>query len=85
MIFFNFKKNNWIKFLLVAEFVYNNTKNASTSHISLELSCNYYFYITYKKTLIFFEIQFNKWITNKAMEADNYLYKNFYYTQNFQK
>lgn len=29
----------------MAEFIYNNTKNASTGHISFELNCNYYFYV----------------------------------------
>lgn len=39
----NFEQNNRAKLLPIAEFGYNNAKNASSSYISFELSCNYYF------------------------------------------
>ncbi len=32
----------------MAEFAYNNIKNASTSHISFELNCNYYPKMSFK-------------------------------------
>ena len=30
--FVNFEQNNWARLLIMAEFAYNNTKNASTGH-----------------------------------------------------
>ncbi len=37
--FVNFEQNNWARLLPMAEFAYNNAKNASTSHMSFELNC----------------------------------------------
>lgn len=49
--FMNFKQNNWIKLLLLAEFSYNNTKNAGTSHMLFELNCGYPIWLFYKKNI----------------------------------
>lgn len=49
--FVNFKSNNWARPLLIAEFTYNNNKNASTGHISFELNCYYYPCVSYKKDI----------------------------------
>ena len=35
----------------MAEFTYNNAKNASTGHTLFELNCGYYPYVFYKKNL----------------------------------
>ena len=35
--FVNWEQNNWVKLLLIAEFAYNNVKNASTSYTSFKL------------------------------------------------
>ena len=51
--FVNFEQNDWAKFLLIAEFAYNNAKNVSTSHIFFEWNCSYHLGMSYKKTLIF--------------------------------
>ena len=40
--FVNFKQNNWARLLPMAEFAYNNAKNASTSHTPFELNCLYH-------------------------------------------
>ena len=40
--FVNFKQNNQAKLLLMAEFAYNNAKNASTGHILFKLNCEYH-------------------------------------------
>ena len=37
--FVNFEQNNWARLLLIAEFAYNNAKNASTSFTPFELNC----------------------------------------------
>ena len=47
--FINFKQNNWVILLLMAEFAYNNAKNASTGHIPFELNCGYHPWMLYKK------------------------------------
>ncbi len=38
--FVNFEQDDWARLLPMAEFAYNNAKNASTSHIPFELNCN---------------------------------------------
>lgn len=48
-VFINFKQNNWTRFLPIAEFVYNNAKNASTCHMFFELNYGYYLRVFYKK------------------------------------
>lgn len=35
----------------MAEFAYNNTKNASIGRISFQLNCDYYFWLSYKKDI----------------------------------
>lgn len=37
----------------MAEFAYNNVKNASISYIFFELNCGHYFYILYKENINF--------------------------------
>ncbi len=41
-VFVNWKQNNWARLLLIAEFTYNNAKNASTDHTLFKLKCGYY-------------------------------------------
>ena len=50
-VFVNFEQNNWAQLLLIAEFTYNNTKNASTGYISFDLNYKYHFRISYKENL----------------------------------
>lgn len=40
-VFLNVEQNNWTKYLPMAKFAYNNTKNTSISHTSFELNCGY--------------------------------------------
>ena len=40
--FINFEQNNWARLLPIAEFAYNNTKNASFGHTLFELNCGYH-------------------------------------------
>ncbi len=48
-VFVNFEKDNWVKFLLIAKFTYNNVKNANIDYISFELNYGFYFQTFYKK------------------------------------
>ncbi len=47
--FVNWEQDNWARLLPMAEFTYNNTKNASTSHTPFELNCDYYPRVSFKE------------------------------------
>ena len=47
--FVNFEQNDWARFLPMAEFAYNNAKNASTGHTPFELNCSYHPRMSYKE------------------------------------
>ena len=47
--FVNFKQNDWDRLLPMAEFAYNNVKNASTGHTPFELKCGYHPRMLYKE------------------------------------
>ncbi len=47
--FVNFEQNYWAKLLPIAEFAYNNAKNASTGHTPFELNCDYHPRASYKE------------------------------------
>ncbi len=47
--FVNWEQDNWARLLLMAEFAYNNAKNASTDHIPFELNCDYYSRVSFKE------------------------------------
>ena len=49
--FVNFEQNDWARLLPMAEFAYNNAKNASTGHTSFELNCGYPPRVFYKEDL----------------------------------
>ena len=47
----NFEQTNWAQLLLMAEFIYNNAKNASTGHTSFNLNSEYYLCVSYEEDL----------------------------------
>ena len=49
--FVNFEQNDWARLLPMAEFAYNNAKNASTGFTPFELNCGYHPQIFYKENL----------------------------------
>ena len=49
--FVNFKKNDWARLLLIAEFAYNKAKNASTGYTPFELNCGYHPCVSYEKDI----------------------------------
>ena len=49
--FVNFEQNDWAKLFPIAEFAYNNAKNASTSYTLFELNCSYYPRISYEEDI----------------------------------
>ena len=49
--FVNFEQNDWVRLLPMAEFAYNNAKNASTGHMPFELNCGYHPRMSYKENV----------------------------------
>ena len=49
--FVNFEQNDWARLLPMAEFAYNNAKNASTGHTLFKLNCGYHPCVSYKEDL----------------------------------
>ena len=49
--FVNFEQNDWAWLLPMAEFAYNNAKNASIGHTSFELNCGYHPRVSYEEDL----------------------------------
>ena len=84
--FVNFEQNDWARLLPMAEFVYNNAKNASTGHTLFELNCGYHPRMSYEE-----EVD----PRSKSKSADKLSAKlrelmivcqeNLHYTQEFQK
>ena len=50
-VFVNFEQNDWARLLLMAEFAYNNAKNASIDFTPFEFNCGYYPWVSYKEDL----------------------------------
>ena len=48
-VFVNYKQNDWAKLLPMAEFVYNNAKNASTGYTAFKLNCGFHPRISYEE------------------------------------
>ena len=51
--FVNFEQNDWARLLPMAEFAYNNAKDASTGHTPFELNCGYHLRILYEEEVDF--------------------------------
>ena len=49
--FINFEQKDWVQLLSIAEFAYNNAKNASTGHTLFEFNCGYHPWVFYKEDL----------------------------------
>ena len=47
--FVNFEQNDWARLLPMAEFAYNNVKNASTGHTPFELNCGYHLRVFFEE------------------------------------
>lgn len=47
----NFKQNNWTKFLPMAEFAYNNAKNAITGTSHFQLNCMFNPWVSFEENV----------------------------------
>ena len=50
-VFINYEQNDWARFLLLAEFAYNNAKNANTGYTPFKLNCGFQPRVSYKKNV----------------------------------
>ena len=49
--FVNYEQDNWARLLPMAEFAYNNVKQASTGYTSFELNCGYHPRVSYEEDI----------------------------------
>ena len=49
LAFVNFEQNDWARLLPMAEFTYNNAKNASTGYTPFELKCSYHLCVSFEE------------------------------------
>ena len=84
--FVNFKQNDWARLLLIVEFVYNNIKNASSSHTPFKLNCGYYLCIVFEEDIYSCcQLKTVKKLFSKVRELMTVCRKNLYHAQKLQK
>ncbi len=70
----------------MAEFAYNNTKDASTGHISFELNCRFHPWVLFKEDVDLRSRSHSaNELANKLRELIEVCYQNLFYTQELQK
>ena len=85
-IFINWEQDNYTKLLLIAEFAYNNTKNASTCHNLFEFNCGYYPQVSFKEDI--YPHSRSHSANKRAKELKKLIevcYQNLFHTQKLQK
>ena len=70
----------------MAEFVYNNTKNASTGHTPFKLNCGYYLHVLFEKNVD----PWSRWMLADELLSElwkliSIYHKNLLHPQEFQK
>ena len=82
----NWEQNNWAWLLLMTEFAYNNSKNASTSHTLFELNCGYHFCVSLKKKFdAHSKFSSVRELAIKLKKLMDICYQNLLYAQDLQK
>ena len=70
----------------MAKFAYNNAKNTSTGHISFELNCEYYLWVSYKEDINpRSKFKSANKLLAELQELITVCRKNLHYTQELQK
>ena len=65
----------------MAEFAYNNIKNASTSHTLFELNCGYHFKVLFEENIdLCSKSRFADKLAEKLRELIEICYQNLFYT-----
>ena len=70
----------------MAEFAYNNAKNASTGHIPFELNCGYHPKVLFEKKVdLYLKSRFTDNLAEELKELMKVCYLNLFYAQELQK
>ena len=70
----------------MAEFIYNNAKNVSTSHTLFELNCGYYLHMSYKEDInLYFKSKSANELLAELEELMTVCRENLYHAQELQK
>ena len=86
LAFVNFEQNDWARLLPMAEFTYNNTKNASIGFMSFELNCGYHLRVSYKENLNSrSQSKTAEKLSSKLRNLMAACQQNFYHAQELQK
>ena len=84
--FVNFEQNDWARFLPMAEFAYNNAKNASTGYTSFKLNCGYHPCVSFEEdTNPRSQSKMAEELSSKLRELMTVYWENLHHTQEFQK
>ena len=84
--FVNFEQNDWARLLPMAEFAYNNAKNASTGFTSFELNCGYHPRVFYKEDLDpHSKLRTTEKLSSELQELMTVCQQNLDHTQKLQK
>ena len=80
--FINWEQNDWARLLLMTEFTYINSKNASRSHTTFKLNCGYNLRMLYsKKVDLRSQSKSADKLSVELRELMIVCQKNFYYAQ----
>ena len=84
--FINFQQNDWAKLLPMAQFAYNNAKNASTGHMPFELNCGYHPCVSFEEnTDSRSQSKTAKKLSSKLRKLMNICRENLHHAQELQK
>ena len=84
--FVNFEQNNWARLVSIAEFAYNNAKNASIGYTLFELNCGYHPRVSYKEDLDpYLKSKFAEELFFELWKFITVCQRNLYYAQELQK
>ena len=84
--FMNWEQNDWIRFLPMAEFAYNNAINANTSHTPFKLNCGFYPRVSFKDDIdLYSRSCFADKLTKELRELIDICQQNQFNAQKLQK
>ena len=85
-IFVNWKQNHFTKLLPITDFIYNNTKIASTGHILFELYCSCHPKVFFKENVDFRSRSCSTdKLAKELREIMKVCYQNLLYAQELEK
>ena len=84
--FVNFEQNDWARLLPMAEFAYNNAKNASIGYTPFELNCGYHPRVLYKEDFdLRLQSRTSEERSSKLWELMTVCQQNLHHVQELQK